>query len=125
MDATDARKAGNESDTTRRIPRPPALTGRLAWVHWGSETARLVIVQRPLLRRLSNCSIASLPKHGGHYLRCTEGRFQKGEGVVCRPADGSAQFAALRVESVVDIIIIIILLLLLFAFISRYLHSSR
>ena len=73
------------SDTTRRIPRPPALNGRLASIHWGSETARLVIVQRPLLRRLSNCSRASLPKHElVHYLRCTEGWFQKGEGVVYR-----------------------------------------
>ena len=35
------------------------LTGRLAWIHWGSETARFVMVQRPLLRRLSNCSRAS------------------------------------------------------------------
>ena len=61
--AADARKAGSASDTNRRIPRPPALTGKLAWIHGGSETARLVIVQRPLLRMLSDCSRASLPKH--------------------------------------------------------------
>ena len=58
VDATDARKAGSACDTIRRIPRPPALTGRRAWIHWGSETVTCVIVQRSHLRRLSNCSRA-------------------------------------------------------------------
>jgi len=31
--AAEATKAGSASEDTRLMPRPPSLTGRLAWIH--------------------------------------------------------------------------------------------
>jgi len=41
--AADAEKAGSASDATRLTPRPPSLTGRLAWSHWVSDKSELVM----------------------------------------------------------------------------------
>ena len=42
--AAEVRKAEDAGDDARRMPRPPFLTGRLAWIHWTSVRSMLVIV---------------------------------------------------------------------------------
>ena len=77
----------------------------------GSEMARLVIVQRPLLSRLSNCSRASLPKHREQRRVCIIFGALKDDfrsirvscaGSRLKPADGSSEFGASRAKSVVE-----------------------
>src|SRR5271157_3457305 len=54
--AADAKMAEGASEVTRLTPKPPFLTGRLAWIHWMSESSVFDIVHTPFLRRLSNLS---------------------------------------------------------------------
>ena len=49
MLAADAKKAGTASAETRRTPIPPSLTGRVAWVHWISDSLELVMMLLLLL----------------------------------------------------------------------------
>jgi len=62
--AAEAKKAEGASDDTRRTPRPPFLTGRLACIHWTSVRSVLVMVQTLSLSRSSNFCKASCPLHG-------------------------------------------------------------
>ena len=62
--AANAKKAEGASKATWRIPRPPALTATLAWVHWMSDRSELVTRQKSLRRRLSNWTRLSLPAQG-------------------------------------------------------------
>ena len=52
--AAEAKKAEGASEATRRIPKPPSLTGRLACVHCISDRSEFVMVLMPILRSLSN-----------------------------------------------------------------------
>ena len=49
--AAEAKLAEGASVTTLRIPRPPSLTGRLAWIHCKSEMVMFVMDERASLRR--------------------------------------------------------------------------
>ena len=60
----DAKRAEGASEATLRIPSPPALTGRLAGVHWMSDKSELLMRQRPLCRGFSNLTKRSLPARG-------------------------------------------------------------
>ena len=62
--AADAKKAEGASDDTRRIPRPPFLTGRLACSHWVSVRSVLDMSHAQDLSRESNRSSAGCPLHG-------------------------------------------------------------
>jgi hypothetical protein len=62
--AAEAIKAEGASEDTLRIPRPPSLTGRLAWTHCMSERLELVMAHSPCLRWLSNWSWRTLPTQG-------------------------------------------------------------
>ena len=74
----DARKAGSASDTTRQIPRPPVLMGRLAWIHWGvgdgkvSNRANATSQQAVKLFQSLIADVWQAAKHA-YYLWCTEG----------------------------------------------------
>src|SRR6218665_2862561 len=41
--AAEAKKARNAIEVTRRLPKPPTLTGRDAWTHWLSDNDRFRI----------------------------------------------------------------------------------
>ena len=57
-------------EVTRLTPKPPFLTGRLAWIHWISDRSVLVIIHTPFLRRLSNLSSMGLSAHGDDLSVC-------------------------------------------------------
>ena len=54
MPAAEATKADDASDDKRRTPRPPFLTGRMAWIHWTSVRSVLVMVETHSLSSSSN-----------------------------------------------------------------------
>ena len=58
MLAAEAKKAGIASEDTRLTPRPPSLTGRLAWSHLTSDRSELVMFWMERLRSESNPSSA-------------------------------------------------------------------
>src|SRR6218665_3236022 len=53
--AADARKAGNASEVTERMPSPPLLMGSEAWIHASSVRGRLRIMLWPDLNSASYC----------------------------------------------------------------------
>jgi len=62
--AAETKKADGVSETTLRIPRPPSLIGRLAWVQLCADSALLVILHKADLRSESKVDRAGLFQHG-------------------------------------------------------------
>jgi len=62
--AAEVKKTEGASDDTRRTPRTPFVTGRLACIHWTSVRSVLVMVQTHSLSRSSNFCKAACPLHG-------------------------------------------------------------
>ena len=54
--AAESKKAGSANEAARRIPKPPSLMGRLAWIHWVSDRFEFVITLIPVRWISSNTS---------------------------------------------------------------------
>ena len=70
MLAAEAKKADGASETTLRIPRPPSLIGRLAWIQLCADSALLVILHKADLRSESKVDRAGLFQHGADRSVC-------------------------------------------------------
>ena len=85
--AAEAKKADGASETTLRIPRPPSLIGRLAWVQLHADSALLVILHKADLRSESKVDCWVVPAWCGpqrvQNFGSAEKRAQDDEGVVC------------------------------------------
>ena len=85
--AAEAKKANGASETTLRIPRPPSLISRLAWVQLCADSALLVILHKTDLRSESKVDSWVVPAWCGpqrvQNFGSAEKRAQDDEGVVC------------------------------------------
>src|SRR6218665_126016 len=71
--AAEAKKAGNASEVTRRMPKPPTLTGRDAWAHLLSDNDRFRITSRPVRSKESNSFSLGWSTQGAVYVRASGG----------------------------------------------------
>src|SRR6218665_2515013 len=62
--AAEAKKAGNASENTRRMPRPPSRIGRVAWSQLQSARATFKLFVRPSRIILCNPLRNGGPMHG-------------------------------------------------------------
>ena len=64
VDAVEAKKAEGASVTAPLIPKPPALTNRLAWEHWMSSRSTFNFFVNSSLRTASNLFNSRLSLQG-------------------------------------------------------------